>query len=153
MRRFGSVDDLAAVVGQRLGTSSWMEVTGERVEAFGAAVGYPHPARTCTMPASREPATAPLVHELVLALIPAVVFEVVTIDVPMLVVNKGMSRARFVAPVPVGALVRGHVAVADFRTRTRGFREVTYQIEFQLAMGSVPALTAEPVLLYSEQPT
>ena len=39
MRVFTTFDELAAVVGEDLGTTDWLEVTQDRVDAFAEATG------------------------------------------------------------------------------------------------------------------
>src|SRR5205823_7120191 len=82
-------------------TSPWVEVTQERIDGFAAATGddqwiHIDPARAATGPFGTT-----IAHGyLTLSLAPGLLYDLLEVEDASLVVNYGLNRVRFPAPVP-----------------------------------------------------
>jgi acyl dehydratase len=64
------------------------------------------------------------------------------------VLNYGVNRVRFPAPLPVGASVRGAITLMTAREREPGNVEATFEIRYEVQGSDRPACVAETVYLY-----
>src|SRR3954466_13374725 len=107
MRVFTTFDELSGAVGEDLGSTDWMEVTQERVDAFADATGDHQWIHVDVERAKAGPFGAPIAHGyLTLSLGPALSPQVYRIDGFSMGVNYGADKIRFPSPVPVGSKVR-----------------------------------------------
>lgn len=149
VRRFASPDDLADAVGQRLGTSYYQRVDQSRVDRFAELTGDRQWIHTDPQRARSGPFGGPIAHGfLVLSLLTAMLDQVFQVDGTDLVINRGLDRIRFTAPVPVGAYVRAVVDLVEVRPRPRGYTEALLAVELEVEGRREPALRANQRLLY-----
>lgn len=139
--------DLAAHVGQPLGTSGWVVLDQAKIDAFAELTGDDHWIHVDVERAAAEmPQGKTIVHGfLVLALIPFLQRSVFSIRQRGKGLNYGCNRVRFIHPVQVGARVRLHQAVKEcvvLDAATRITFECTVEIEGQ----ERPALAAETLV-------
>ena len=111
MTELDGVDALLAAVGRHLGSSGWVEITGDRVVAFGVATGD-------TAVVSAEPGTAPdgpaiAPANLILSLSNFLLPQILEVTGISAGVNYGTGEVRFPAPVPVGSRVRARADLVD----------------------------------------
>ncbi len=64
-----------------------------------------------------------------------------------MIVNYGLNKIRFPAPVPTGSRVRLRAAVADV-TETRGGAEIVLALTVEVEEATKPACVAEAVSRY-----
>jgi acyl dehydratase len=115
---------LDELVGVELGPTRWLEVSQERIDAFAAATDDPQWIHTDPVRAAEGPFGTTIAHG----------FLTVSLCVPMLyevlppaggmVVNYGVDRVRFPAPVPSGGRIRGRFRVASVEETALGERAV-----------------------------
>ena len=134
MRVFSTPDQLDSVVGEELGVSAWHAVTAEMVSRFGEAVGGRRPIRADGY--------------LMLGMIPRMMSEILAVAGVDLILNKGVDRVRFGAPVHVGCRVRARACVVSARRRPRDFWEVLYRVSIAVDDQGAPAVVAETIFLY-----
>ena len=107
-RVFGSLEELAAHVGEQIGISDWIRVDQARIDAFAHATGdhqwiHVDPAR-----AAAGPFGTTVAHGfLTLSLLPAMSASAYELRGVRLGVNYGLNKVRFTAPVPAGSRLRG----------------------------------------------
>jgi len=107
-RVFDDLDALAAAVGEAIGTSDWVTVDQERIDAFAAATGDHQWIHVDPVRAATGPFGGTVAHGyLTLSLIPALVGGMFRVEGVRMAVNYGLNRVRFPAPVPSGSRVRG----------------------------------------------
>ena len=110
MRTIASLEELKSLAGQEVATSEWIAVTQEQVDRFAEATGDHQWIHVDPERAARElPYGGTVAHGfLTLALLPRLLSESISLgpDVRMLL-NYGLNRVRFPAPLPVGLKVRG----------------------------------------------
>ena len=142
------LDELRTHVGQRLGAGPWQEVTQEQVGLFADATGDHQWIHLDAERAKTGPFGGTIAHGfLTLSLAPLLVQEVVEVPDASIVINYGLNKVRFPAPMPVGSRVRADVscvAVDD----VPGGQQATYAVTFEREGGTKPVCVAELLLRY-----
>src|SRR4029079_3009083 len=114
MRSFNSTDQLADAVGEDLGTSEWLEVTQDRVDAFADATGDHQWIHVDVERAKDGPFCGTIAHGyLTLSLIPQFSPELFRLETPGARLNYGVNKVRFPNPVRVGSRIRSTVSIVD----------------------------------------
>jgi len=140
--------DLMEQVGQPLGASTWHEIGQDRVTMFAEATEDRQWIHVDPVRAANGPFGGPIAHGyLTLALAPVLISEVVVVEQAQQVVNYGVNKVRFPAPVPVGSRLRGVVTLTSATERTTGV-EAVFTVVFELEHSDRPACVAEVVALY-----
>jgi acyl dehydratase len=140
------VTSLAEMVGVELGPTSWIEVPQQRIDTFAEATDDPQWIHTDPERAAAGPFGTTIAHG----------FLTLSLCVPMLyelfppsgvaLVNYGVDRVRFPAPVPSGSRVRGRFRVLSVEEGASGERA---KIEATVDCDGVdkPVCVAELVVL------
>ena len=143
------IEDLVGLAGEKLGSSEWHEVSQEQVQLFADATGDQQWIHVDPERAKSGPFGFPVAHGfLTLALEPALLDEVIAVSGCSSVVNYGLNKVRFPAPVPVGGRVRMHATLARAEKRPDGSVEAILALEFELEGGPKPVCVAESVFRY-----
>ncbi len=147
MRTFTSLDEVAAAAGTDVGTSDWVVVDQERIDAFADATLDHQWIHVDVERAAAGPFGATVAHGfLTLSLLPHFASQVFALETTGPRLNYGLEKVRFPAPVPVGSRLRSHVRFGDVRDLPAGQRlvvEHTVEIEGQVK----PACVAAHVVL------
>ncbi len=99
--------DLEPLVGQSLGSSSWIEVDQHRIDTFADATGDHQWIHTDPERAAAGPFGTTIAHGyLTLSLLVPLWSELLTVREITAAVNYGLGKVRFPAPVPVGSKLR-----------------------------------------------
>jgi acyl dehydratase len=140
---------LAALVGQEVGTSDWFVMTQERIDAFADATGDHQWIHVDAERASAEtPFGTTIAHGfLTLSLLSALMRDTITIDGPRMTLNYGLNRVRFVSPVPAGSRIRAHVALGRVDD-IGGSVQVTWNVTIERDGGEKPCVVAEWIVRY-----
>ena len=137
---------LSEFVGAELGPTSWFEVTQERIDAFAAATDDPQWIHTDPERAAAGPFGTTIAHGfLTLSLCVPMLYEVLPPTGGM-VVNYGVNKVRFPAPVPAGSRVRGRFRVLGLEEAALGAR-VTIEATVECEGVEKPVCIAELVAL------
>jgi acyl dehydratase len=142
------LDELRNHVGDRLGASTWHEVTQAQVDMFADATGdhqwiHVDPAR-----AAAGPFGVAVAHGfLTLSLAPMLVAEVLEVADASVTINYGLNKVRFPAPLPVGSRVRAVVTCAAVDDVPGGLQG-TFAVTFEREGESKPVCVAELLLRY-----
>jgi acyl dehydratase len=151
MKTFAHPAQLAPLVGERLGASGWRSIGQPLIDSFAANTGDEQWIHTDPRRARNGPFGSTVAHGyLVLAMVPGLLDEVITMQGVRLVLNKEVRKAKFLTPVPVGSRVRLDVTLQSARSRPRGFWEACFLIAAELEGQARPAVSAEQVFLYQE---
>ncbi|HEX3549191.1 MAG TPA: MaoC family dehydratase [Candidatus Elarobacter sp.] len=152
---FSSVDDLVHARGRRIGESAWTRVTQPMVDAFADVTGDRQWIHVDPERARREsPMGGPVAHGfLTVSLLPSFIAQCVRFRNARLSLNYGFDRLRFVAPVPVGAEIRGAFALEDVRA-VDGGAQLTWRVEVEVRGSDKPAVAALWLtrVLFAESP-
>ena len=104
--------------GAEFGPSSWIDVPQEMIQAFADATHDHNFIHVDPEMAKQSPFGGTIAHGyLTLSLIPALAWEVYTVEGARLSVNYGLNKLRFITPVKVGSRVRAHVSIASYSSQ------------------------------------
>jgi acyl dehydratase len=140
------VTELSDLVGVGLGPTSWIEVPQERIDLFARATEDPQWIHVDPERAAEGPFGTTIAHG----------FLTLSLCVPMLyelfppseaaMVNYGVDRVRFPAPVPSGSRVRGRFRVLSVEDAEAGQRGII-EAEVECEGVAKPVCVAELVVL------
>jgi acyl dehydratase len=148
MRRFASVAEFAAAKGEHLGHSPWREITQRQIDLFADATGDRQWIHLDEALASAGPFGATIAHGyLTLSMVSAFIPEIFQVDGLTMVVNVGLNKVRFHAPVKVGSLVRGGAELMDLKNSPAG-KLCTVRVTVEIAGEKRPACVADTLSLY-----
>ena len=96
--------ELKSMVGEQIGTSEWVTIEQDRIDKFAEATGDHQWIHVDPERAKDGPFGSTIAHGfLTLSLIPALAWEVYTIEGARLSINYGLNKLRFITPVKVGS--------------------------------------------------
>jgi len=137
---------LQELVGVELGPTQWREVTQERIDAFAAATDDPQWIHTDPARAADGLFGTTIAHGfLTVSLCVPMLYEVLP-PADGMVVNYGVDRVRFPAPVPSGRRIRGRFRIASLDETPQGERAVI-QATVECEGVAKPVCVAELVVL------
>ncbi len=138
---------MAAHIGSKLGTSDWVVLDQQKIDAFAALTGDDHWIHVDVERARNEmPDGKTLVHGfMTLSLIPYLQRTVFAVSRRGKGLNYGCNRVRFTSPVQVGSRVRLHQTVKACEPLADGAR-MTFECTIEVEGQERPALVAETVL-------
>lgn len=145
------VGDLAKYVGEEIGMSSWIALDQARIDEFAHCTGDHQWIHVDAERAVREgPFGGTVAHGfLTLSLIAPTAFEVLLARTsPKSVVNYGLEKVRFVAPVRSGKRVRNHIRIAAVEHKGGGRYLVTTDNTFEIEGETRPALVASALAMF-----
>lgn len=115
---------LEGLVGSELGPGDWQLVDQPAIDRFAGSTGDHQWIHTDPERAAREsPFGATVAHGMyTLALAPAMAIELLDLQSAPLVINYGLNRVRFPAPLFVGTRVRMDLTLTNFESVKDGAR-------------------------------
>jgi len=145
-----SADGLKSFAGKEIGVSDWMVVAQERINQFAEATGDRQWIHLNEERAKREsPFGTTIAHGfLTLSLISCFMQEIMQLRGGYrLVVNYGLNRVRFPAPVRVGSRIRGRFTLASFKDLGDSY-EAIFGCSIECEGSEKPACVAEWIVRY-----
>jgi acyl dehydratase len=150
MRTFTTLAEVSDAVGEELGTSDWLAIEQDRVDAFAEATGDHQWIHVDVERAKDGPFGGTIAHGyLTLSLVPWLGSQVFTFDTPGAKLNYGANKVRFPHPVLVGKRIRASVALSEVNEISAG-KQVVLKYTIEIEDESKPALVAETVVLLLE---
>ena len=147
MRTFTTFEELGEAVGQELGTSDWLEITQDRVDAFADATGDHQWIHVDVERAKEGPFGGTIAHGyLTLSLVPYLGSQVFGLETPGAKLNYGVNKVRFPNPLRVGKRVRSHVSVVAVDDIPSG-KQMLLKHVVEIEGEDKPACVAETVVL------
>ena len=147
MRTFTTLDELSDAVGEDLGTSEWLLIDQERVNAFADATGDHQWIHVDEQRAKEGPFGGTIAHGyLTLSLVPYLSNQVFALETPGAKLNYGVNKVRFPNPVRVGSRVRTHVSIAAVDDIPSG-KQMLVKHVIEIEGEDKPACVAETVVL------
>ncbi|MBA3716605.1 MAG: MaoC family dehydratase [Actinobacteria bacterium] len=142
------VDDLASLAGRHLGTSSWHVITQDQVDRFAEATGDRQWIHVDHRRAKAGPFNGTIAHGyLTLSLGPALLDEVIDVVGTTRVINYGLNKVRFPAPVPTGSRVRLGAGLREVDDVPGGL-QAAFELTFAVEGREKPACYAEALFRY-----
>lgn len=143
-----SIEDLKNKLGQQVALSDWIPITQERVNAFADATGDHQFIHVDAGKAAQGPFGTTIAHGfLTLALLAGEFMNhggLPDLGSARMIVNYGLNRVRFLAPVPVGSRLRNR-AVLQSLEEGHGYVQITIQNTIEIDGQDKPACMAETV--------
>jgi len=134
--------------GSSLGTSKWVDIHQGMVSTFADLTGdrqwiHVHPER-----AAQGPFGSTVAHGFfTLSLSTDLLDDIFTVQDVRMIVNYGLNRVRFPAPLPVGSRICMHAALAEALDVPDGI-QVVYHLEYEIEGEAKPCCVADLVFRY-----
>jgi acyl dehydratase len=142
---FATPEDLLNAVGTRLPTTEWMVVEQERIDTFADAIGDHQWIHVDAERAAGGPFGSTIAHGyLTLSLIGGLIADVISVPGASSVLNYGLEKVRFPAPVPVGSWVRLTSSIAAAEPAPGGV-QLSIQAQVECRETTKPACVATAV--------
>jgi acyl dehydratase len=138
-------DEFESSVGREIGVSGWITVDQPMIDAFATTTGDRYFLHVDPLRAAATPFGSTIAHGLLtLSLLPQMSYQVCPyLDGARFPLNYGFNRLRFVAPVPVGARLRGHFVLRQAEVVSPEQRQLLYDVRVEIEGQQRPALVAE----------
>ena len=140
------LEQLKGQVGREVAVSDWLTVTQERINLFAEATDdhqwiHVDPARA----KAESPFGGTVAHGfLTLSLLPRLAADTLVLPQTKLVVNYGLNRVRFPAPVRAGQRIRAHFSPSAIEEVPGGV-QLTWTVTIEAEGSDKPACVAETV--------
>ncbi len=144
--------ELASTQDRDLGSSPWVKIEQERVNQFAEATGDHQWIHVDLEAAKAGPFGGTIAHGyLSLALLPALLANLIRVPDAQMGVNYGIDRVRFTSPVPVGSEVRVNARLLSSEPKGDG---ILYKVGVQIEIKGQekPAMVGEVLYLALGQP-
>jgi acyl dehydratase len=143
-----TLNDLASYVGKELGTSSWVDVDQDRINAFADATDDHQWIHLDAERAKDGPFGGTIAHGyLTLSLVIPMWTDILEVGDVHTSLNYGLNKVRFPSPVPSGSKIRARATLASFETIPGG-AQLAVDILVERQGGDKPACVAQLVLRY-----
>ena len=147
MREFATLSALHDAIGQEVAITDWVAIAPERIAMFADATDDQQWIHVDAERCAREsPWSAPVAHGfLTLSMIPAMFAQSIGLGGASMVVNYGMNRVRFPAPVPAGSRIRARL-VLNSVTELADCAQLVWNVTVECEGQDKPACVAELLL-------
>lgn len=153
MYTFHGIADIEAAVGRTLGTSDWHLIDQRRIDEFSAVTGDHQWIHTDPDRAATSAFGSTIAHGyLTLALTTAFANQVYRICNVDMLVNYGLNRVRFTAPVPVNSHLRGHILLHSVE-RAGPSARVTLNVTIERRGSAEPVCVGDMLIFVRDSPT
>ena len=147
MREFASLNPMRALAGHEVALTDWVEVTQQRVDLFADATDdhqwiHVNPERCKT----ESPFGGPIAHGfLTLSMLSSLFESAIRMTDATMVVNYGLNKVRFPAPVPVGSRIRARLTLQKVED-IEGGAQLEWSVVVECECGSKPVCVAEMLM-------
>lgn len=139
------MEELRQRIGQEVAVSDWMTITQERINQFADATDDHQWIHVDRARAAKSPFGGTIAHGyLTLSLIPHFTTEALEFQSGKMVINYGLNRVRFTAPVRAGKRVRARFLL-DSMEDVPGGVQLVWKITIELEGSDKPACVAETI--------
>ncbi len=147
MRKFASIEELQAAVGQEVAVSDWIEIDQARIDTFADATSDHQWIHVDVERCRREsPYGTTVAHGfLTLSLISGLYERSVQLDGARMLINYGLNKVRFPAPVPVGSRVRARLLLESV-TPVDAASQLLWQVTLEREGTAKPVCVAEMLI-------
>ena len=146
MRVFQHLADLAALAGEDIATSDWIEITQQQIDLFAQATGDHQWIHVDPKRAGEGPFGTTIAHGfLTLSLLPRFFDSALQVRDTRMGVNYGLNRVRFTAPVPVGSRLRAQLKLIACEPVAGNGQQMTWQVSVEREGSDKPVCIAESI--------
>ena len=150
MRVFKTFDDVSEAAGEELGTSDWVTVDQDRVNAFADATGDHQWIHVDVERAKEGPFGGTIVHGyLTLSMVPYFGAQIFSLETRGAKLNYGVNKVRFPKPVRVGSRLRCTASFGEVTDLPTG-KQLVIKYVVEIEGEEKPACVAETVVLLLE---
>ena len=144
-----TLEELHARIGTQVGVSEWITIDQKRIDEFADVTEDRQFIHVDPNAAKETMFGGTVAHGfLSLSLLSRMAFDVMLVpDNLKMAVNYGFDRVRFLAPVPVGARVRGMFPLTNVEEKSLGQLLVHHNVMVDIDITEKPALTADWISL------
>lgn len=138
--------EMAALVGENIGTSNWVEMSQERINTFADATSDHQFIHVDEEKAKMTPFGGTIAHGfLTLSMIPHLSMNsnLPVIDGAKMGVNYGGNKTRFLTPVKSGKRIRGHWKLLEMAEKRPRQWQQTVEVTIEIEGEEKPALICE----------
>jgi len=139
-----TLEQIAARVGQEIGISGWLMVGQERITAFSDATEDRQFIHVDPQAAAQTSFGGTIAHGfLTLSLLSRMAAETIFVpDTTKMIVNYGLDRVRFLAPVRSGKRIRGRFSLDGLEAKAPGQILLRHIVAVEIEGEDKPALSA-----------
>ena len=139
------LDQIRSRIGEEIGVSSWFDVTQDRIDDFAEATEDRQFIHVDPEAAASTPFRGTIAHGfLTLSLLSRLASEVMLIPPETkMVVNYGLDRLRFLAPVRSGKRIRARFKLDSIDEKAAGQLLMRHQVTVEVEDEERPALVAD----------
>jgi len=140
-----NIKELKANVGSRIGTSEWVEVGQDRIDAFADTTLDHEPIHVDPEAARDLGFGGTIAHGFLTLSLLAPFYKTgyPKIDRRSYGLNYGLNKVRFLAPVKCGKRVRGHFTLLELVEKAPNRYQLTSEVSVEIEGEEKPALIAE----------
>lgn len=146
MVEFQNLEQLRARIGQEIAVSDWMSLTQERIDRFADATDdhqWIHVDRT---QAAASVFRGTIAHGfLTLSLLPHFLHTTLRLPAAKMLVNYGLNKVRFTAPVHAGKRIRARIGLLDMVEVQGGAQDIYWKVTIEVEGSDKPACHAETI--------
>ena len=148
------IEELKARVGTRIGTSDWVEVGQDRIDAFADTTIDHEPIHIDPQAGRNLGFGGTIAHGFLSLSLLAPFYKsgYPKIDRRTYGLNYGFNKVRFLAPVKSGKRVRGHFTLIDMVERQPNRYQLTSEVTVEIEGEEKPALIAEWLTFVEVEP-
>ncbi|HET7316377.1 MAG TPA: MaoC family dehydratase [Sphingomicrobium sp.] len=139
-----SLAEIRKRIGEEVGVSGWLAVDQQRISAFANATEDRQFIHIDPDAAARTPFGGTVAHGfLTLSLLSRMAAEAMLLpDITKMIVNYGLDRVRFLAPVRSGKRVRGHFLLEAAEEKAPGQILLRHCVTVEIEGEDTPAVSA-----------
>jgi acyl dehydratase len=145
-RTITTVEELKALVGQELGVSDWLEISQERVNLFADATGDHQYIHIDPERAKETFFGGTVAHGFLTLSLSHYMKSLSPVEIDLnakLLVNYGVNKVRFIAPVPVGKRLRMRIELLGVEELAGGAVQYEQRLTYEVEGGDKPACIAD----------
>jgi acyl dehydratase len=144
-----SVDEIRRRAGEEIGVSGWLTIDQQRITAFAEATEDRQFIHVDPEAAALTPFGGTIAHGfLTLSLLSRMAAETILVpDTVKMIVNYGLDRVRFLAPVRSGKRIRGHFVLDAVEEKAAGQVLLRHNVTVEIEGEDKPALSAQWLVL------
>ena len=148
MLEIDTPEDLLVHVGKTIGPGRWIDIPQSRIDAFADATDDRQWIHLDAERTQNELGHAPVAHGyLTLSMLAVMMYDLVRIETVGRIVNYGMNKVRFIAPVLAGDRIRAEVKI-DRATCEDQFVRAIFDVSIFVERLEKPAMIAQSIILY-----
>ena len=144
-----SIEEIRSRIGEEIGTSAWLTVGQERIAAFADATEDRQFIHVDPQAAAQTPFGGTIAHGfLTLSLVSRMAAEAMLVPATTrMIVNYGLDRVRFLAPVRSGKRIRGRFSLEAIEDKGPGQFLLRHGVTVDIEGEDKPALSAQWLVL------